>query len=235
MEEVRAPEEHSITSIEPGSKRGRLLISVAGEPVLDLARAVVEELGLRVGLSLLPETQEEIRHQAALQEARVAAVKALGQRARTRTDLQQRLLRRGLPLREVTEALDWLAERKYLDDEQYAHDRWQTLSQRQLGAQAIVLKLVQEGVPRALAESVAAAQDTTLHETEQVLTLAARRNTALAAVPWPQRRQRLYGYLARRGFDSEAIAAALARLEQEAGSSPEADFDGEPPQPYEEA
>jgi regulatory protein len=231
-----AAEEFTITAIEPGSKRGRVAVFVDGELALDLTKAYAEKSGLRVGQSLLPEAQEEIRQAAALQEAKVAAVKALGTRARTRSDLQHKLLSRGLPQQAVTQTLDWLADRKYLDDEKYAHQRWQSLSQRKLGAQAILHKLVQEGVPRALAEQVMAAQDGVLDETEQVLELARQRHEGLRKLPWPQRRQRLYGFLARRGFASEAISEALVRLEleEDASSSAFPHEDGEA-QPFEEA
>ncbi|MEI6502266.1 MAG: regulatory protein RecX [Armatimonadota bacterium] len=209
---------------------------VDGEQVLDLTKAFAEQSGLRVGLSLLPATQDEIRQTAALQEAKVAAVKALGIRARTRSELQRKLLSRGLPPAAVTETLDWLASRNYLDDEQYAQQRWQSLSQRKLGSQAIFRKLVQEGVPKAIAEQVMAAQDTTLHETELVRELAMQRNESLKKLPWPQRRQRLYGFLARRGFSTEAISEALVRLELDQDSAPEVFFDDhEEAPPFEEA
>jgi regulatory protein len=220
-EGVRVPEEYRITALEPGRKRGRVAVYVDGEQVLDLTKSFVERSGLHPGQSLCPAEQEEIRQTAALQEAKTAAVKALGLRARTRADLERRLLSSGHPQQAVTQTLDWLADRKYLDDEHYAHERWAALSQRKLGAQAIYRKLLQEGVPRALAEAVRAAQDATLHETEQVRELAYQRNAGLQKLPWPQRRQRLYAFLARRGFQSEAIVDALARLESEESSSPD--------------
>lgn len=234
------PEEYRITALEAGSKRGRLAVFVDGEQVLDLTKACAEKLGLRVGQSLFPQAQEEIRQTAAVQEAKVAAVKALGRRARTRVDLERRLLRRGLPQQAVTQTLDWLADQQYLDDEQYAHQRWQALAQRKLGPRAIFEKLVQEGVPRALAESLMATADSTLHETEQVRELAIRRNEGLQKLPWPQRRQRIYGYLARRGFSSEAIADALNRLESDQDASselPDSDSTAEQweDEPFEEA
>lgn len=230
-EGVRVPEDYRITALEAGSKRGRLAVLVDGEQVLDLTKACVEKLGLHPGQSLLPEAQDEIRRTAALQEARVAAVKALGRRARTRLDLQRRLLRQGLPQEAVSQTLDWLADHKYLDDEQYAHQRWQALAERKLGARAISQKLVQEGVPKALAESLMANTDNALHETEQVRQLALRRNEGLKKLPWPQRRQRIYAYLARRGFAMEAISDALSRLDdgQESSSEfPSQEWEDEP-------
>ena len=207
-------EERRITAIETG-RRGRRVIYVDGEEGLDLPRELVEKLSLRVGQSLLPEAQEEIRQSAAVQDAKVAAVQALGRRARTRADLRRRLLGKGLPEAAVAEALQWLADRKYLDDEQYAEQRWSALEQRKLGAEGIAWKLVAEGVPREVAERLQAERAEELNETERVREIAAQRNASLRNVPWPQRRSRLYSYLARRGFSSEAIAEALTRLELE--------------------
>jgi len=98
------------------SKRGRRAIFVDGVCVLDLPKAFVDELGLRVGQSLLPDEQDAIGRRAARYEARLAAVKALGRRALTRAELQRKLLACKLPEQAVRETLDWLAERKYLDD-----------------------------------------------------------------------------------------------------------------------
>jgi regulatory protein len=229
------PEEYQVTALEAGSKRGRIAVYVDGEQTLDLTKACAKQLGLRVGQSLFPEAQEEIRQTAALQEAKVAAIKALGRRARTRLDLERKLLGLGLPQQAVTLTLDWLADHKYLDDEQYAHQRSHSLAQRKLGPRAIFQKLVQEGVPRALAESLMANTDNALQETEQVHELARRRNEGLQKLAWPQRRQRIYGYLARRGFSSEAIADALSRLALDPDSSSELSTEPWEDEPFEEA
>ncbi|MEN6305470.1 MAG: regulatory protein RecX [Armatimonadia bacterium] len=204
--------ENIITAVE-SSKRGRRAIFVDGQCVLDLPKAFVDQTGLRVGQSLLPDQQDEIRQAAALQEARTAAVRALGRRALTRADLRRRLSSRGLPETAVEQTLNWLADRKYLDDEQYAQQRWQALAQRKLGAQGIAWKLAQEGVPKDVIQKLQAQQTEELNETELARELAERREATMQKVPWPQRRGRLYVFLARRGFGSDAIAEALERLE----------------------
>lgn len=204
--------ENIVTAVE-SSKRGRRAIFVDGELVLDLPKAFVDQTGLRVGQSLLPDQQDEIRQAAAVQEARTAAVRALGRRALTRADLRRKLLSRGLPEEAVAQTLDWLADLKYLNDEQYAQQRWQALSQRKLGAQGIAWKLSQEGVPKDVIQELQAQHTEELNETELARELAERREATLQKLPWPQRRARLYAFLARRGFGSEAIAAALEGLE----------------------
>lgn len=223
-EGVVVSEQYLITAIEKAAKRGRIAVFVDGEPVLDVPKAFFEKLGLLVGQSLLPEQQTSLRQAAALQETRTAAVRALGRRARTRADLQRRLLARDLPHEAVTETLEWLTDRGYLDDEQYTRERWVALQQRKLGAQAIYRKLLQEGVPREVADAAMGRRTAELNETELVRDLAYRRNEQLGKLPWLQRRNRIYGYLSRRGFGHEAIAEALTRLDLDEASVPEADF-----------
>ena len=211
--------DHIITALEKGQKRGRITVHVDGEAVLDLPKAIVEQLGLLVGRSLSPETQEEIRRQAAQHEARVAGVRLLGRRALTRAELRKRLLARKLPETAVEATLDWLAELHYLDDEQYAERRWELLRQRQMGTSGIVHTLRHEGVPAEVTEQIRARLDDAAQDETLARELAGQRDQQLRHVPWPQRRQRLYQFLARRGFASEVIYEALERLAPEDGSS----------------
>ena len=204
--------EHVITDIARGRKRGRVWVLVDGEPVLDLTKTAAEHFGLIVGRSLSPAMQDEIRQQASLQEARVAAVRMLGQRALTQVELQRRLTRRGFAEQSVNATVKWLAELGYLNDEQYAERRWETLRQRHMGTQGIVHTLLHEGVPGEVADEMRARRDDSSEDAALARELAEKRNADLQRVPWPQRRQRLYAFLARRGFDGETIREALERL-----------------------
>lgn len=213
------PEQFVVTALEQGRKRGRVAVFVDGEPVLDLSRAFVEHVGLVVGRSLSPEMQDEYRRQAAQQEARVSAVRMLGRRALTQSELRRRLLRQRLPEDAVAATVQWLAELGYLDDEQYAERRWESLRQRRMGTQGIVHTLLHEGVPGEVADEIRSRQDDAAQDEALASELAEKRNADLQRVAWPQRRQRLYMFLARRGFDAETINAAVGRLEPECDSS----------------
>ena len=212
-------EEHVITALSQGRKRGRVAVLVDGEPVLDLPKAFAEQVGLVVGRSLSPATQDEIRRQAAQHEARVVAVRMLGRRALTQAELRRRLLSRGLPEEAVAATVDWLTELGYLNDEQYAERRWETLRQRRMGTQGIVYTLRHEGVPREVADEIRSRQDDSAQDEALATQLAEQRNADLQRVPWPQRRQRLYMFLARRGFEAETINTVVGRLEPADDSS----------------
>ncbi len=207
------PEEHVITDIRRSPRGARLEVYVDGERAWQLTRKYLDKLGLAVGQRLSSDALTTLRQTIALHETRDAALRALGQRARTRADLGQRLTTRGYPDWAVTATLDWLAERGLLDDAQYAQDRVVSLRQRRLGSRAIELKLQQEGVPQDLIREVMAQRAEELHETELARKTAEQLNARWGAQEWPRRRARIYQYLARRGFDGETIADALERLE----------------------
>lgn len=205
---------HFITKIEPGAKRGKICVYVDGTPAFVLTKSVAEKLhpDLSVGRRLSPAQLEQIRQQAQLYETQEHALRMLGRRAFTKAELRRRLLRYGHPAEAVEQTVRWLAELGYLNDEQYALSRWETLRQRHLGAAGIFQILRREGVSAELARQICAAQGDEAQEYALAHELAARRNALLRHVPWPQRRQRLYAFLARRGFDYEVIAEALETL-----------------------
>ncbi len=205
---------HVITGIQPGAKRGRICVYVDGAPALELTKSASEKLQteLSVGRRLSSAQLEQIRQQARLYETQEYALRLLGRRAFSEAELRRRLLRRGHPEEAVEQTVRWLAELGYLNDEQYALSRWETLRQRRLGAAGIVQILRREGVSAELAREICAAQSDETQEHALAQELAARRNALLRHLPWPQRRQRLYAYLARRGFDYEVIAEALETL-----------------------
>lgn len=213
--------DYLITDFAKSRQRGLVTIMVDGEPALEVPQSIIDKLALSVGQSLGPDAQEEVRHLSHEQQARTLAVQALGRRAYSRRGLSDRLRARGLPEPAVTAALDWLAGKGYLDDEQYARDRLAALCARRLGAAGIMQRLVAEGVARALAEQVVAEQAEALPETERACELARRQAERMAGLDWPRRRARLYQYLARRGYGSDDIATALARLQPEEDSSAE--------------
>jgi regulatory protein len=205
--------DYLISGFSKGPERGLVTILVGGEPALAVSRSTIEQLDLREGQSLDPQKQEQVRHYSDLQQTRTLAVQALGRRSYSRRGLGQRLQRRGLPETAIAETLEWLADKGYLDDEQFARSRLVTLTARQLGASGLIHKLVAEGVARELAEQVVAEQAETFPETERACALAQRQARRLAGLEWSRQRARIYQYLARRGYGSDDIHTALAQIE----------------------
>jgi regulatory protein len=215
--------EGTVTDLQPTRTSGRMRVFVDEELFAEMPSRIVEELGLAVGQRLLPDELQRIRQAAEDSAARQAAVKALGRRARTRRGLEQILEGKGFTPEAITTVLDWLTDHGYVNDEQYATERLSALRQRGLGARAIHYKLIAEGVPEKLAAAVVGQQAEELHETELACALARKQAARLASVPWLKRRQRLYQFLARRGFAGDVISEAINGLESPEGSSEESE------------
>jgi len=153
-------------------------------------------------------------------QAKSAAVRLLAGRARTRADLETRLRSKGLAPEAIDEALDDLQRAGYIDDEQYARERIETLLRgSKRGAAALVHALTGDGLAEDVAERVVAERLEDEDSGEWALETAMERAEALRGLDTETARRRLYGYLKRRGFDDgEALRAV-----DEALSAPDDD------------
>lgn len=148
-----------------------------------------------------------------LAAAREAALRLLERTRRTRTDLTRRLRQKGFASRTIEEVLERLRGVGLVDDAEYARaflsGRW---GRRPAGWRRLEQELRRRGIGpedvargRELLEAERGPLDE-LSLARRVLAQAARRAAGLD----PRlRRRRLYALLARRGFDSDTIEAAL--------------------------
>jgi regulatory protein len=145
--------------------------------------------------------------------AREAALKLLERTRRTRSDLARRLRDKGYAGATVEQVIARLAEVGLVDDVEYARAFLEArMHRRTTGRRRLEQDLRSRGVS---ADDIAAARERLEaregHEDEaagarRVIAQAARRYARLD----PRvRRQRLYALLVRRGFDGDAIDAAL--------------------------
>ncbi len=143
-------------------------------------------------------------------EAKRVAVKLLADRARTRHYLQQRLEKRGLPAEAVAAALDALAEAGYVDDQQYARDRVEGILNKSLQWRpALVQVLTREGIDPDLAERTVNERLVDVNQREWACEVARERLRTSNTSDTDSARRKTGAYLARRGFDTESIVAAI--------------------------
>lgn len=211
-----------VTALEPQKNNPeRLNLHVDGEFRCGIALEIVMGAGLRVGDEITPERLAELERQDVRWKAREVALGLLAYRPRTAEELRRRLARKDFPDDVVQATVDDLAERGFVDDAEFAamfvRDR---VRSKPRGKRRLVQELRARGVAAATA---ARAVDRTLEEEER-----SEADLALeAAQAWARRnltshrqtdgvelvlKRRLYGYLARRGFDSDAIRGAMARI-----------------------
>ena len=144
------------------------------------------------------------------------ALTLLEYRARTVDELRRKLRQKGGEAEEIEEVLRRLLDQKLLDDSDFARQFARSKSTTGgASRRRILTELARKGVAREVAD--AAVSD--LSESEgidlsaSIHRVAEKKWRTLRSLDDRTARQRLYGFLARRGFDPDEIRAAMARLD----------------------
>ena len=193
-----------ITALQP-QKRGkrRLSVFLDGQFLCGLAGDTVAALGLRVGMEVDRARLDEIAREEQLYQARQYAFLLLSYKARTTTELRQRLARKGFSPDIQSRTLQRLAELKMMDDagyaRQFAQDR---VTVGHKGKWRVRGELLKRGVAREhIEEALASAPD----ETEAAREVAAKYLSRNKHLEPEVLKRRLYALLARRGFSPDTI------------------------------
>lgn len=138
------------------------------------------------------------------------ALRLLSARARSRRELETRLLRAGFEPEEVRDEMIRLESVGLLDDEAFARQVTEhELGNRRSGRRAVVSRLLAKGVARDQIDRVLDEFDGEPDDA-RALELARARSGRLGSIPPEQALQRLFAFLARRGFDPD-VARRAAR------------------------
>jgi regulatory protein len=196
-------------------KPGRYAVLVDGKSVAIVNAAHLHDAGLAVGKVIDEAAGDRLLLAARKLEAFDRAAAALGRRARSAHELERWLLQRGFDRGDVSDAVQRLTEIGAIDDSQFARAFARS---RALGKGMSKRRLQQELSRRGVDSKMATAAIADVLEEESVderalLEAAARKKLAVLRGQEPDAvRKRLYGYLARRGYDSADIAAVLRSI-----------------------
>ena len=204
-----------ITSIfEDHRHPGRFEIDVNGAAFACLSIEALERLQISIG-SDITDRVDAVLGEAARLAVYDRALNMLAFRARSATELSRSLVRKGADPEHTRQAIARLVEQGFIDDAAFAraftrakvigasHSRGRVQQElqrkgvaRDVAAEAIGEVLVEEGVDQLV-----------------LIEAAARRKLrTLASLEPTVRRRRLYGFLARRGFDAGDIQRVMNAL-----------------------
>ena len=212
-----------ITAIEPQQKNPqRVNIYLDGEFAFGLT--VLVAAWLRVGQEL---GEEKIAGLKAQDESEITYQKALhflSYRPRSSAEVRQNLSKRGISESLIEETLNRLQSTGLVDDEAFARAWVENRNTfRPRGKPALRMELRKKGLSNEIVQSVLDAQ-----VDEAALAFATARKYArrLAGLEWPEFRQKLSGFLARRGFSYTTLAPVVSEVWKEtqtadAGSIPD--------------
>ena len=202
---------------------GRFDLLVDGEPYAILSVEGISALGLSVGKSIIG-LEERIAHAAAELHVYDRALNVIAARARSAAELRRALVRKGEAAELVDRAIARLREQGFLDDAAFAQSftRFKVLGAGQ-SRRRVQAELGRKGVARDVTD---AAIDTVFAEEgvdqRAIVEQAARKKLrSLAKLEPLVRRRRLYGFLARRGYDGDDIHRAMDAVGEELSEAEE--------------
>ncbi len=205
-----------ITAIDASVRRpGRFEIAVDGAGSAILSLASIERLGLRVRIDVDASLAARIDHEAAALRTYDRATTMLAARGRSAAELRRLLVRKGEPPDHVDQAIERLSEAGFLDDARFAR---QFARAKAVGAGLPRRRVQQElgrlGVAREVAEDAVADvfAEEEIDDAASIERVAEKKFRTLSRLDAGVQRRRLYGFLARRGFDGDAIQQVVRRL-----------------------
>jgi regulatory protein len=147
------------------------------------------------------------------------AVAMLAARGRSAKELRERLVEKGEDSALVDEAIAKLLSQRLLDDSAYAGAKARSSLSKGRSTRRAVIELERKGVDRDTAkEAIAGAMVERGEDELSVCERAARKKLrALTRATPDERRQKLYGFLARQGFSSESVRKVLSKVLTRAG------------------
>ncbi|MCX5713814.1 MAG: regulatory protein RecX [Candidatus Omnitrophica bacterium] len=145
-------------------------------------------------------------------DAREYAFLLLKFRQRSEGEIRQRLEKKRFSPQAVEETLNFLKEKKFIDDIAFARAWVTERLKKPFGLRRIKLELRQKGISAPIIEESLKVAQYGYTEEEVVKKVAGVRFARDKAVEPEKARRRLYGYLVRRGFSPEIIIEVLNNL-----------------------
>lgn len=204
-----------ITAIVPSTRpQGRFVVEVDGKAAATVSLETIERLQLRTGAPYEP-SREAVERDAAIFHVYDRALNMLAARGRASRELRRLLVRKGEPADVVDLAIDRLLRVGLLNDEAYARSvaRARAVGQGH-SKRRVQQELFRRGVDREVADD--AIEETFAEEEvdeDALVEQAARKKLrSLASLDPAVRDRRLYAFLARRGFDGDAIRRGMKKV-----------------------
>ena len=213
----------TIVSIHPHSKRhGQYKLKLTGSRIAEDGEAggdqgtlmvhedVVVALGLRVGTVITEELADAIAREQEVSEIKHSALRLLGVRSRSRPELASALVRKRFRPQLIDEVLAKLENLGLIDDQAFARELTASLVRRQgYGRRGLEYRLRGSGVSEEVVRGVVDETLRGVDEVRRAVEALSRRLPRWEALPPEKRRAKGYQFLARLGYDGEAISDAL--------------------------
>ena len=198
-----------ITKVQALTKQ-KYRIFLDGESAFAVYKGELSRYHLEEGAVLPPEVYEELVNRVLKKRATLRAMHILERTDKTEAQLRRKLEESEYPKEAVESAIAYVTSYGYLDDRRYAEHYIEWKKQGK-GKARLKMELVQKGIPREIIEEVL--ESTDFGETREMIRqiILKKRKTD---IPMNEKeKQRLYGFLMRKGFSSSDILAVMREEE----------------------
>lgn len=190
--------------------RGRYKVYIEERPVFVLYRGELNRLGIREGEEITEESLREIHEEILPLRAKKRAMNLLQKREYTASALREKLRNGEYPEACIEEAVAYVESYGYVDDRRYARDfivyNLERKSQMRI-EQDLMRKGIHKDMVRAVFEELE--EDGTSQDEMSMIRSLLEKKKYDAKTANGQEKQRMYAFLYRKGFHSDAINRAL--------------------------
>ena len=145
-------------------------------------------------------------------KARQSAFRLLKFRLRSVDEIRQRLKKKKIPADIIEQTIRFLKEKEFIDDGIFAKLWLQSRLRRQMGFKRIIRELKEKGINPDIIEEITRETRKDYSEEKIVSDLARERLRKLKNVDRGKAKQRLYGWLLRRGFSPEVVFDVVNKI-----------------------
>ncbi len=202
-----------VTKVEAVTKT-KWKVELDGQFAFALYKKELSRFGIEQDGKLSEEVYEQIKKDVVLKRAKLRAMHLLTDMARTESQLKENLKRNMYPDDVIIQAIDYVKSFGYINDEQYMENfilsKMETKSKKEIYALLLRKGLTSEQIDRAFESCYE--RNT---EQEAIRQLIRKRRVDILHAS-EQELHKLYGYLARKGFQYEDIRQVIQNYEDNA-------------------
>lgn len=200
--------EHTITALSVQKRNPqRVNVYLDGEFAFGLARIIAG--WLKIGEQLSDEKIAQLQAEDGFENAYQHALKYISYRPRTRQEIRRNLKEHETPEEVIEKILQRLAQLGLVNDAQFAQSWVENRSTfRPRSRRALTYELQYKGIdPQTIEQSLEL-----LDEDHLAYQAASKQARKLDGLDWQLFRQKMYSFLARRGFSYEVCAPIVAQV-----------------------
>jgi regulatory protein len=132
-------------------------------------------------------------------------------RLRSKAEMAVRLKRKGFEQEVIDKTIAFLVEKSFLDDQQFARELIDSRLRKSLGLRRIKRELIDKGIKTDIIDNQISTVERNYSEEEVISSVIESRAQVLAGLDKQKARQRLYGYLMRRGFSQDIVIEVIEK------------------------